>query len=147
MNETQRTFIQVPHIKIDTYLCNHSDMARLCTGWGDTRQRIILPSQPRRQIRRAILNRHVLERCLWVPYTGCPAPFQPNISNRCRRASEFTMERSELPFAIAQLAGFHIPDVIPFRLSLFTVLVEARNIWVRPEIIPNLDDGYMLSMP
>lgn len=49
------------------------------------------------------------------------------------------MERAEFPFAVAELFRFNVPDMISFRFCFLSVLVEAQDVMLTPEIIPDLD--------
>jgi len=55
------------------------------------------------------------------------------------------MERSEYPSPIWEFFCIYIPDVVAFRLGLFSFFVETRDVRLVPKIGPNLIDLRMSS--
>lgn len=122
----------------DKYLGVDSDLATLSVCGGNARQNIILPSQPRRQGRRTVMNGHILPGSLGIPYPGRPGPSQATISNAWWRPCEFPMKGSELPLSVTCFLGFDVPDVVSFRLRLLPIFIETKNVLLSPKIVPNL---------
>lgn len=54
------------------------------------------------------------------------------------------MERSELPATVLALFSIDVPDVVPLGLSFLAFLVESRNVWLIPQVVPNLFHRYLV---
>jgi len=54
------------------------------------------------------------------------------------------MERSKLPAAILALLGIDVPDVVPFGFGFLPFLVEPRDVWLIPQVVPDLFHGYLV---
>ena len=63
---------------------------------------------------------------------------QPDVGNTWWRTCNLAVERPELPLAIARLLRLDIPDVVALGLRLLTVLVEAEDVLLPPEVVPDL---------
>jgi hypothetical protein len=50
------------------------------------------------------------------------------------------MERSKDPFAVTPLLGVNAPDVVAFEFYLLSIFVEALDVLLSPEVVPDLTE-------
>ena len=54
------------------------------------------------------------------------------------------MEWPELPAAVLALFGVDMPDVVSFGLGFLPLLVEPRDVWLVPQVVPDLFHRYLI---
>lgn len=84
---------------------------------------------------------------LRIPHARRPAPPHADVCDARRRAGDAPLELAERPhravalrvaLVVRHLARLDRPDVVPLRLGLLALLVVARDVRVRPQVVPDL---------
>ena len=80
----------------------------------------------------------VTSRGLKVSYARVEPPLEADARNTREGPSVLTPEWTEVPATLRHLLRVNVPYVITFRFCFFPVLIEARDVGVRPQVVSNL---------